>query len=315
MRALVTGASGFVGSHLLPHLHEKGFEIWASRHRKSRKYPFPVRWVPADLTRFPEVLTLIRRVRPDYIFHLAGQAVISEAWRDPGRTLQLNVLTTIFLLEGVHRFAPRARVLLPSSAQVYGATFLVKARPHERDLPNPLTPYGGSKLLMELVALNYGRLYNVDVVIARPSNQVGTGQNPRFVFSDFSRQVALIEKGKRAPVVRVGDAGVVRDFIHIRDAVRAYDLLARRGEKGGIYNVSSGRGTCLERVLDFLKKESRVPFRVKRTPSRFQPGDLPRVVTDPSKLRRLGWSPRESIWNGLREILEAYRENHQDSLR
>jgi len=304
----VTGASGFVGSHFVPYLHEKGFEIWACYHRHRRRFPFPVRWVRADLTHYPEVLGLIRQSRPNTVFHLAGQAVSSKSWKEPGRTLQLNVAASIFLLEGIVRFASQARVVLISSAQVYGLTFLKKKRVSESDPANPLNPYAASKLLMEIAALNFFKAHGVSVVIARALNQTGPGQKETYVLSDFCRQVALMERKKRPPVLKVGNINLTRDFLHVRDSVRAYDLLARRGRAGEIYNVGTGKGIRLSEVLDFLAEESHVRFKVKVLSSRLRRNDPPHAVLDSSKLKRLGWCPRGSIWDGLRELLQEWRQ-------
>ena len=307
-RALVTGASGFVGSHLVPLLHENGFEVWATWNRYKRKFDFPVRWIHAGLTESKIALRLVQESRPDYVFHLAGQTSLRFSWSDPGRTLQTNVAATIFLLEGVVRFAPEARVVLASSIQVYGQAFTSGRRASETDHASPLSPYAGSKLLMELAGMNFVTRHNVSAVIARGSNQVGTGQDATYAFSNFCRQIAMMERGKQPPILEVGNIDVVRDFIHIRDAVRAYVLLARRGKKGEIYNVSVGKGVLLKEGIQFLQKETKVRFKIKRLSSRFHPNDLPYAVTDSSKLRKLGWQPEASVWQAIRELLNEWRE-------
>ena len=307
-RALVTGASGFIGSHLVALLHEKDLEIWASYHHTKRHFPFNVHWVRADLTRAEEATQLVQQSRPDFVFHLAGQAAPWKSWSQPGRTLQLNAAASIFLLEGIVRFAPQARVVLISSAQVYGATFFEKRRVSESDPTNPVNPYGGSKLLMEIAALNFVRSHGLSIVIARAFNQIGPGQNSGYVFPDFCRQIAFMEKKKKPSVLKVGNLQITRDFIHVRDSVPAYYLLARRGKPGGIYNIGSGEGIQLSDALDFLVRESRVRFRVKVVPSKLRRNDLPCAILDSLKLKRLGWRPEESIWNALRELLQEWRE-------
>lgn len=307
-RVLVTGATGFIGGHLVPYLYEKGLEIWASFRRRTREFYFPVRWIKADLTRFDEVLDLIRVSRPHYLFHLAAQASPKEAWKNPTQTLQSNVTASIHLLEAVFRFAPQSRVVLVSSAQVYGRTFYGRDCVGEKRLTNPMTPYAGSKLLMEMAGLNFVAHQKLSVVIARAFNQLGLGQNPNYVFSDFCRQIALIEKERAEPVLHVGNVDVVRDFLHVEDAVRAYYLLAQRGKRGEIYNVGSGKGVSLKKAIGFLAKEAHVPFKIKAVSSRFQKNDLSSAIVDVSKLRKLGWCPQRSIWDGLRELLNEWRE-------
>lgn len=306
-RVLVTGASGFVGSHLLPYLYEAGYEIWASRHRLCHKHTFPVHWISADLLKPQDCFNLVKKSQPQYLFHLAGLATPKESWRNSTLAVQSNVGASINLLEGVCRYVPGARVVLVSSAHVYGRTFASKSRIRENDLADPVTPYGGSKLLMEIAARNFISRHGLNIVIARGFNQVGRGQNPQFVFSDFCRQVALIEKRRMPSKITVGNINVIRDFIHVRDAVRAYESVARRGKRGEVYNVGSGMGISLKKILEELRKRSRVPFNIVVDPSRYRKDDFPKIVADASKLKQLGWKPKESIWHGLDELLSEWR--------
>lgn len=306
-RALVTGASGFVGSHLVDHLHKKGFEIWASCHRQRRNFAFPIHWVRADLTSSQDAFKLIQVSRPHYIFHLAGQSIPSESWKNFGLTMRLNVTASIFILEAMVRYAPKARMILASSAQVYGTTFVTDRHVREKDTSSPMSPYAGSKLLMEMAALHFAQTCGIHLVIARTLNCVGSGQASGTIFSDFCEQLVSIERGRRPAIVQVGNLSVVRDFLHVDDAVRAYVLLAQRGRRGRIYNVASGRGISLQKAIDFLAKEAHVRFRIKTVPSRFRKNDLPSAVANVTRLKRLGWKPRKNLWNGLREVLETCR--------
>ena len=308
MRALVTGATGFVGGHLVSYLRQKGFEIWASFHKRKKKFPFRVNWVPADLTRFDQVLHLVEKSRPDYVFHLAAKARPLLSWKGPEITLRTNVSSSIFLLEGMLRFAPKARGLFVSTGQVYGSSFFEKSRLDELETASPMAPYSGSKLLMEIAALNYVKVYGLDIVIARSFNSIGPGQDAGFVFPDFCRQVARIEAGKTEPFIHVRNENIVRDFLHVEDAARAYLLLAKRGKKGNVYNVGWGSGTRLKDILNFLRKESRVPFQIKTVDPTQNKESIPCAVSNPSKLRKLGWKPQRTIWEGLSEVLAEWRE-------
>ena len=306
-RVLVTGASGFVGTHLVSYLHKKGFQIWASEHRRLGNFAFPVHWVRTDLTSREEVLHLLQVSHPHYIFHLAGQSIPSESWKNFGLIMRLNVMASIFLLEGMVRCRSKARILLASSAQVYGTTFAGSQHVREDETANPTSPYAGSKLLLEMAALNFARTHGIDLVIARSLNCVGSGQTAGTVFADFSKQVVSIERGRKPAVVQVGHLNVVRDFLHVDDAVRAYALLAQRARRGGIYNVASGQGVTLQKAVNFLAQKSRARFQIKRVQSRFRKNDVPYAVADTTKLRRLGWSPKKTVWDGLEEVLEDCR--------
>lgn len=306
-RALVTGASGFVGRYLVPLLQEKGFEVWASSRRPLRSFSKPVHWRPADLECPDEIFRLIKEARPDVIFHLAGFTIPKESLRKPASVFSVNVRGTIFLLEGVFRYAPRARVLLISSCHVYGSIFSKRGKIRETDLMGPTSPYGASKALMEMVAQNYVKQQGLRVVIARGFNQLGAGQAESYVFSGFCKQIAQIETKKRRPVLEVGNLDLVRDFIHVEDAVRAYLLLADKGRTGTAYNVGSGEGTRLRKALGFLQRQSRTPFRIIPNTVRFRRHDFPSVIADCGRLKRLGWRPRKSVWTGIRELLEEWR--------
>jgi len=310
-RALVTGATGFVGPHLISHLYAQGFEIWASYHHRKRYFPFHVRWIHSDITSFKKAQELIRISRPHYVFHLAAQSRTEESWRNSGKTMILNAVGSIYLLEAVLRFAPKARVLLVSSAQVYGASFFGKRRVKETDTANPISPYAGSKLLMEMIGLNYVQRSGADVVIARSFNQVGNGQSRSTVFFEFCDRIARMEGKAAPPLLKVGDLDILRDFLSVEDAVQAYYLLATHGKKGEIYNVGSGQAIHLRKALEFLRRQAKVPFKIQKDPSRFRKNDLPYAVADPSKLKRLGWRPRKSFQKALMELLQESRESVQ----
>lgn len=306
-RVLITGASGFVGSHLAVFLAKRGYKIWASFHRRKGRLPVRVRWVPADLTEPPGTFDLVRVSRPRFVFHLAGLAVPALSWKDPAGTLRLNTLASIFLFEAVLRFAPKAKVVVVSSPHVYGGTLFDRSRIREENLLNPTNPYGVSKALMEMAVRNYVT-QGLQAIVVRAFNHVGPGQRPQFVFADFSRQVAKLEKTGRPGELRVGDLEMARDFVHIDDAVSAYELLARRGIAGEVYNLGTGRMIRLREVVDFLKRRSRVPFEVVSSSSRVQPQEIRRLAADTTKLRRLGWRPRHSPWEALEAVLEEWRK-------
>jgi GDP-4-dehydro-6-deoxy-D-mannose reductase len=191
---------------------------------------------------------------------------------------------------------------------VYGQTFISHKRAREKDAAVPVNPYGGSKRLMELAALNFVKAHGLDIMIVRAFNFIGTGQNPSYAFADFCRQVTLMERKRQPPVLHVGDIRVIRDFLHVSDGVRGYEILAQKGKTGGIYNLGSGKGLRLSEAVHLLKKISPIDFKVESMDARFRKSDLPWIVSNPAKLQALGWRPRKSVLQGLHEILNEWRE-------
>lgn len=307
-RALVTGASGFVGRYLVPLLQKKGYQVWCSSRGRKTPFRHPVCWIKSDLESSDEILNLVKKARPDIIFHLAGLANPKESLKRPDTAFSWNVRGTIFLLEAMLRVAPNSTILLVSSSHVYGRVFDKIEKIREEYLINPASPYGASKALMEMAAQDYARQTGLRVIIARSFNHLGAGQPPSYIFSDFCRQISGIERKKRAARLEVGNLDLIRDFIHVEDAVRAYLILGERGKSGTTYNVGSGEGIRLSRGLEYLRRASHASFKIKPAPSRFRRQDPPSIVADCRRLKRLGWRPRKTIREGLQDMLSEWRQ-------
>lgn len=297
IRALITGAGGFCGPYLCRHLSKRGFRVVGAfhPHRGSSNPPF-FDAVPLDITATNDVDKLIRKIRPDRIYHLAAQSSANLSWQHPERTLDVNVRGTLHLLQAVKRHVPKARFLFVSSSQVFNGLDAVAA-----------SPYAFSKRLAELACLDFVNRFDLPVFIARPSNHTGPGQSAKFVFSDWCRQIAAIEAGRREPVLEVGNLDARRDFLHVEDVVRGYEFILERGEKGKIYHIGSGRAKKLRFFLNYLLRRAKAPIRVRRKASRLRRGDPSQVAGNPASLRSLGWKPRKTIFDALDELLEASR--------
>lgn len=297
MRILVTGADGFVGRHLTAHLRANGDEVVEAHGPRAGDGH------ALDVTSLASTEATVARARPDGIIHLAGFSSVGASHNRPAEALQVNVLGTAHLLAAVRAHAPRARVLLIGSGEVYGAV-APGGRVDEAQPLAPTSPYASGKAAAELVAQQFQRSYGLDVLCARPFNHLGTGQAPAFVVPAFAAQVAAIRKGTQAPELKVGNLEPVRDFSHVEDVIRAYRLLLDRGVAGEVYNVCSGTPRSIRSILDELLALAGVQAQIVADPERFRPADIPYLVGDPSKLERLGWRRSRTVAEALREVLD-----------
>ena len=311
MRILVTGAEGFVGGHLLRALatdgqHEVVAGYWSGGAPATRGPAAALTQVPIDVTSSSSLEAVIDRHRPEWVIHLAAQSSVSRSFADPVGTWEVNATGTLRLAEALRakRTGP-VRLLVISSAEVYGEV-PPEAQPiGERAPLRPSTPYGASKAAAELAALQVAEDDGVEVVIARSFNHAGPGQDERFVFPSMARQLMRIRRGDAGsdPVLRVGNLEVYRDFLDVRDVVRAYLLLMRRGENRVTYNVCSGVSRSLLEMVTRLVELSGSGARLEVDPERFRPVDIPVLYGDASRLRALGWAPEIELEQTLRDLL------------
>ncbi len=304
MRVLVTGADGFVGKHLCSYLRQQGDEV-VEAHGP------PVTGASSggtslDVTAPGRVREVVEAARPDVVIHLAGFSSVARSHQDPARAFSVNALGAVHLLAALRDTSPKARILLIGSAEMYGA-LPAGARATEDHSLRPLSPYASSKAAAEVAGLQFHRATGLEVVAVRPFNHIGTGQAPQFVVPSFARQVEAI-RGRRSPdTLRVGDLSVTRDFSHVDDVVRAYRLLALQGTPGETYNVCSGEGRTIKSLLDELLDIAGVSATVEVDRLRLRPAEIPSLIGDPSKLRKLGWQPSRSVREALRDVLEEAR--------
>jgi GDP-4-dehydro-6-deoxy-D-mannose reductase len=305
-RVLITGASGFVGSHLRRALPAHDAKLTCTYHRKKVIAP-DENWVSINFEENAPLNELVSEVRPDQIYHLAAQTIPRYSWKLEKETITINTVGTIRLLNAVRREAPKARVLLASTNQVYGHLFEMKAKIEDADLAWPQNPYGASKALAELACLDFVNRFGLDVVIARTFNHIGANQSTDFVFSDWCHQIALAEKGKREPLLEVGNLEAEREFLHVEDVIKAYMLLMQKGVSGGIYDICTGRTQPLKKYLDFLLKKSKVPIKVNVKKSRLRAFDPLTMKGSGNRMKDLGWKPQRNVFEALEELLDDWR--------
>lgn len=302
MRALITGASGFVGGYLRRELEAHGYEVLGLDLTAGEKT------IQADLLKPEELTAAVRRARPEVVFHLAGEADVARSWKQPQRTMELNVIGAINLMEAVRAFNPAVRMVVVGSSDQYGSLGNTGAHIREDTETHPQTPYAVSKKAQEEMAKIYVRSYGMNICMTRSFNHCGAGQRRGFLVPDFAAGVALVETGAERSV-RVGNLTSRRDFTHVRDVVRAYRLLAEQGVAGEVYNVGSGVTWSAQEILEKLCGMARCPIPVEQDPSRMRPSDTPVICCDRRKLTRdTGWEPRIPVDDALSEVLEEWRK-------
>ena len=312
MKALITGISGFVGSYLAEYLLEQpGWQVAGTvfgPYANIADLCGKLELYPAELSRLDVMTFVLEQCRPDVIFHLAAQPLVQVSRQDPWGTLETNIRVQLNVLEGVAQIKPDCRVLVVGSAEEYG---LVEADelPIDEDTPfRPLSPYATSKIVQDLLGLQYYLTHHLYVVRVRPFNHIGPRQRAGFVTPDLARQIAAVELGLQPPVIEVGNLAARRDFSDVRDVIRAYVLAITQGEAGQVYNVGSGRSRSIQEVLDALLALSRVPIQVRQDPQRMRPSDVPILVGDNSKFRKeTGWEPEIPFEQTLKDLLSYWR--------
>lgn len=304
MRVLVTGIEGFVGTHLARELNSRGHEVYGI-HLEPPREPLPAILFPCDIRDFNAVRKALEQCRPDWLIHLAGVSSVAEAEKNPFLTYQVNTLGTLRLLIAVHQLMLPCRILLISSADVYGKG----DHPHlETDPPQPLTAYARSKLLAEELGQIYHRTWDMDIVVLRPFSHTGPGQRERFVFAKVASHIARVEAGKAAPVLEMGDLEVRRDYTDVRDIIRAYVLALENCPAGETYNVTSGKPVRLREGVEILLELAHQQIEIREGVVEKRPYDIHFISGNSEKFHRAtGWRAEIPLKKTLSDLLEYYR--------
>lgn len=308
MRILITGIRGFVGKHLTHYLerHLSGVELYGTIFNEANPATSKITHYAVNLCDEALVKDLIHQVRPDHIYHLAAQASPRKSFSAPWETLKNNIKGQLNLFEACISADIRPKILIVSSAEIYGPS----DGPVSEDHPLcPTSPYGVSKVTQDLLGLQYFLSNQLPVIRMRPFNHIGPGQSLGFVATDFAYQIARIEHGDQEPVVTVGNLSARRDFTDVRDIVRAYHLALDHGEPGQAYNVASNAVHSIRDLLDTLLQHSHREITVNVDPSRYLPVDSPIRQGDASRLQAAtGWQPSIPFDVTLRDILDECRQ-------
>ena len=329
VRALITGISGFVGSHLAEYLlehtdwHVAGTVYGPEENIEHLRDKLEL--YPAELSELETVISILKQTKPNYIFHLAAQPLVSLSRRDPWGTLAINIRLQLNILEAVARLGSsalrqspstssggtsgQARILVVGSSEEYGQVQPDELPIKETNPLRPTSPYAVSKVAQDMLGLQYHLSHKLYTVRVRSFNHVGPRQRPGFVAPDFASQIAEAEAGLREPVIQVGNLEPQRDFSDVRDVVRGYHLLITRGEPGEVYNLGSEQAHSVGEILETLMALSKVPITVEQDPARLRPTDVPVIVGDCTRIReQTGWRTTISFQDSLQDVLDYWRE-------
>jgi GDP-4-dehydro-6-deoxy-D-mannose reductase len=316
MNVLITGITGFAGSHLAelilaehPEVELYGTYRWRSRRENISGIERRVHLIEADLRDYSSVHSMLDRVRPQFIFHLAAQSFVPASWTAPNETLTTNVSGQVNIFEALLRLELDSVVQIACSSEEYGLVLPDEVPIKETNPLRPLSPYAVSKVAQDLLGYQYHRSYGLKTIRTRGFNHTGPRRGDVFVNSNFARQLAEIEAGERQPVIRVGNLDAVRDFTDVRDMVRAYWLAVHHATPGEAYNIARGEGITIREALDKLISLSTAEVTVEVDPARLRPSDVEILIGDSSKFREAtGWEPRISFEQTLSDLLDYWRE-------
>ena len=316
MRVLITGITGFAGSHLAEYIlsnHSRvdvfGIARWRSRMDNILQIQDKIELVEADLKDMVSLKAVLADVKPDRIFHLAAQSFVPTSWKCPAETFAINAIGEINLFESILALNQAPKIQIAGSSEEYGQVFSNEIPMKETNPLRPLSPYAVSKVAQDLLAFQYHKSYAVRAIRTRGFNHTGPRRGDVFVTSSFAKQIAEIEKKKRPPVIHVGNLEAKRDFTDVRDMARAYWLSLEKGVEGEVYNIGSGQAYSMQEVLDLLMSLSRSKMEVKVDPARLRPSDVPVLLSDSSKFRALtGWRPMIPFKQTILDLLNYWRE-------
>lgn len=316
-RVLITGVSGFVGSHLLDLLLSRAqiYELYGIvRERSSlervRHNLDSIKLINCDLVNLGTVLNVVRQVKPDYIYHLAGESSVKLSWGGSISTVNNNIIATLNILEALRAAnCKETKILIACSSEEYGLVL-------EEDIPikegtplKPVSPYGVSKAAVDMFGFQYYLSYGIQVIRIRAFNHTGPRRDEVYALSSFAKQIAEIEKGVREPKIYVGNLNAIRDYSDVRDIVKGYELAMEHCEPGDVFNLCSSNGHKIRDLLDMLLELTRSNIEIVQVEERMRPIDLPIIVGDNSKFAKItSWKPQIGIERTLQDLLDYWRK-------
>lgn len=320
-RVLITGITGFAGSHLVEYLLSRsdveihGIKRWRSNTEAIAPHLERITIHECDLRDQTSVTEIIARVKPEKIFHLAAQSFVPTSWNAPAETLSTNILGNLHIFEAVRSVGINPFMQIACSSEEYGMVYEHELPIRETNQLRPMSPYAVSKVGQDLLSYQYFMSYKLNVVRTRAFNHTGPRRGEVFVCSNFAKQIAEIELGLRPPLLKVGNLEAKRDFTDVRDTVRAYWLALEKCEPGQVYNICSGSCIAIRELLEKLLAMSSAAIEVRQDAARLRPSDVPVLLGDNTLFcTTTGWQPRISFDTTLVDILNFWRQKLQQSV-
>lgn len=314
MKALITGISGFAGSHLADYLLSlDNFEVfgtirWRSRLDNINHLLDKIKLYECDIRDASAIKYVVSEVKPNYIFHLAAQSYVPFSWRAPSETLSTNVLGELNLFEAVRELKIDSSIHIAGSSEEYGLVYPDETPIKETNPLRPLSPYAVSKIAQDMLGYQYYKSYGIKIIRTRAFNHTGPRRGEVFVTSNFARQIIEIEKRKREPIIYVGNLEAVRDFLDVRDVVRGYYLALNKGEAGEVYNIASSKGIKIKELLDLMIKMVHLNLKIIQEPSRMRPSDVQLLIGSNEKFKKAtGWQPEIPFEKTIQDLLDYWR--------
>lgn len=312
-KALIIGAAGFVGGHLIHELMTNtDWEITASKLSDEVIDESKINVIDLDILDYQAINNTLSMLKPDFIFHLAAQSSVSFSWKKPQMTVDINVKGTINILESIKKLELQSRVLLIGSSEEYGEVNTNDNPVSESHTTKPLNIYSATKHMQNILGNIYYRAYHMDILMVRAFNHIGPGQSDQFVVSDFCKQIAEIKLNKRESRILVGNLSAERDFTDVRDIVRGYRMLMLYGESGKTYNIGQGKAISISDLLNCIIKLSNIDIQVEVDLNKFRPVDTPKIESNIELIKKdIGWVPEISLEESILSILEYWIINIQ----
>ncbi|MBN2067702.1 MAG: GDP-mannose 4,6-dehydratase [Candidatus Diapherotrites archaeon] len=315
-KILITGVNGFVGSHLCDLILEKGYgEITGLIRTKNANMENiahikdRLNLLVSDISDYHSISKAIEESEPDIIFHLAAQSFVPASWRAPIETMNANVMGSLNLFEAVRNSKSNPVIQIAGSSEEYGYVAESELPITELQELRPLSPYGVSKAAMDLLGYQYNKSYGLKIIRTRAFNHTGPRRGEVFVCSDWSKQIVEIEKGKKKPVMLVGNLDPKRDFSDVRDIVKAYWLAVKKCEPGEVYNICQENTIKMKGILDLLLSMTGKKISIEQDPKRMRPSDVPVLYGSCKKFReKTGWKPEIEFKQTLEDIMQYWRE-------
>jgi GDP-4-dehydro-6-deoxy-D-mannose reductase len=316
VRALITGYTGFAGSHLAdyilanhPEVEVFGIRRWRSRTENVDHLKDKVEVLSCDLRDSVSVREVLKKIKPDRIFHLAAQSFVPTSWEAPSDTITTNIISQLNIFETIRELGLDTRIQLACSSEEYGLVHKDEVPIKETNPLRPLSPYAVSKVAQDYLGYQYHKSYGLFTVRTRGFNHTGPRRGDVFVVSNFSKQIVEAERGIRDPLMYVGNLEAKRDFTDVRDMVRGYWLSLEKCDAGEVYNIASNSTHTIQSVLDKLIELSTIDIEVKQDPERMRPSDVMVLWGDNTKFKeKTGWEPKIPFEKTLEDTLNYWRE-------